>query len=73
MTLATLILAVADSVNSRSALPASFHRLSLPEGDHLRDAKKMIPDFVTRSLARLDGLLDGGQKILPARIPERFL
>ena len=60
MTLATLMLAVADSVNSRSAFPASFRRLSLPEGDQLRDATKMMPEFVTRFLARLDGLLDGG-------------
>jgi hypothetical protein len=60
MTIATLVLAVAGSVNSRSAFPAFFRRLSLPEGDHLRDATKMMPNFVTRGLARLDGLLDGG-------------
>ncbi len=60
MTLATFILAVADSVNGRPAFPASFRRLSLPEGDHFRDATKMIPDLVTLSLAGLDGSLDGG-------------
>jgi hypothetical protein len=60
MTLATFILDVPGSVNSRSAFPAFFRRLSLPEGDHLRDATKMMPNFVTRGLARLDGLLDGG-------------
>ena len=42
-------------------------------GDQFREATKMMPDFVTRGLAGLDGTLDGSQKILPARIPKRFL
>jgi hypothetical protein len=46
---------------------------TLPVGDQFRDATKMMPDFVTRGLAGLDGTLDGGQKILPPCIAKRFL
>jgi len=53
--------------------PESYPLPALPKGDHFRDATKMMPNFVTRGLAGLDGSLDGGEKILPARIPKRFL
>jgi len=46
---------------------------SLPEGDHFRDATKMMPNLVTRCFTGLNGTLDGGQKVLPTGVAERFL
>jgi hypothetical protein len=46
---------------------------SAAEGDHFRDATKMVLGLVSHYLAGLDGALEGGKEVFPTGVAEGFL